>query len=127
MHQKIGRAKVNLRGVVRRYIESPSQLELLAAMAENPARAWDAQNVVDTFAVPLAQARQDLERLCGRNLLDVRVANTVIYRFAPGSPEISEAIGVLLSAYRSRPVMVAALASSPARVRKVLDLPTTSG
>src|SRR4051812_19225446 len=75
------------------YIDSPAQLEALAAMAANATRSWSAQDVADMFGVSLSQASRDLESLCARNLLDVRITNTVRYRFVPGQSRVAEDIG----------------------------------
>ena len=64
---------MTLQETIQRFFDSPFQLELLVAMAQDPERAWTERDVADTFGMPLWQARRDLQLLCSRNALDVRI------------------------------------------------------
>jgi hypothetical protein len=108
---------VTLQEIIQRFVDSPFQLELLVAMAQDPQRAWTERDVANTFGVPLRQALIDLQLLCSRNALDVRIGVTLHYRYAPGRDDVAAALDTLISAYRKQPVAVAAMIAEEVRRR----------
>ena len=102
-------ATVTLQETIQRFVDSPFQLELLVAMAQDPQRAWTERDVADTFGVPLRQSRIDLQLLCSRNVLDVRIGVTLHYRYAPGRDDLAAALDKLIAAYRRQPAAIAAM------------------
>ena len=103
---------MTLQDIIHQLVESPRQLELLVAMAEQPSRTWTERDVANWFAITPWQAARELERLCARNVLEVRIGTSVNYRFAPGREDLAEAVHALVAAYRARPAMVAGLVAA---------------
>ena len=108
---------MTLQETIQHFVDSPFQLELLVAMAQDPQRAWSERDVVEAFGVPLRQARIDLQSLCGRNVLDVRIGVTLHYRYAPGRDDTAAALDALVSAYRKQPGVIAAMTAGEAKRR----------
>lgn len=108
---------VTLQETIQHFLDSPFQLELLAAMARDPQRAWTERDVADTFGVPMRQAGTDLQLLCGRNALDVRIGAALHYRYAPGRDDMAAALDTLIAAYRKQPAVIAAMTAGQANRR----------
>jgi hypothetical protein len=54
-------------------------------MRRHVERWWGAQHLAEELSMPADTAQTQLERLSARNLLDVRIAESVIYRYHPGT------------------------------------------
>jgi hypothetical protein len=77
------------------------KLEVLLFLLRTPNRYWSAQEVATALALPEAMATRILDALCARNLLDVRTASDVQFRFAPLSDGLAESVKLLEGAYRN--------------------------
>lgn len=104
-----------LRGSIR----TVDDLDLFVTLASNPESWWDAQTIADELAVQTSVAREILEHLAARNLLEIRVTGDVRYQFAPGTLALWNAAAACLTAYREDPITVVrfvAGAASPGAV-----------
>lgn len=87
------------------YVGSVDELVVLLALAES-SRWWDAKMLARELSILPATAGRILDRLAGRNLLDIRVTDDVRYQFRPASPELSRAVAEFTDAYRRHPAEV---------------------
>jgi hypothetical protein len=104
------------RRFIDRCVESVEQLEVLLLLLHAPDKSWTVDTVAGSLGMTRDPAATALERLGSRNLLDVRIADDVYYRFNPGSPDLAAGARALSAAYReSRVAVLGFLASRPAR------------
>ena len=109
---------------VRRFltdqIGSAERLDLLLFLHRHPTRWWAAQALAAELEMPADAVQSHLEHLSARNLLDVRVAESVIYCYKPGREDLAQLVeDVARAHYRHRDALLAALArrvSDPARL-----------
>lgn len=112
-----------VRRFIARHLRSPEDLEVLILVVTTPERGWTAAAVASELRISGASAQATLEHLCGRNLLDVRISENLLYRFNPGTEALGRAVEELLTAYRdSRLAVTAAVAdAASARLREFAD------
>lgn len=97
------------------YTRSLDDLQVLMACLEARDRWWDAGGMARHLSIGLSAARHALDRLAGRNLLDIRVTGDVRYQFNPGTPELESAALACASAYHAHPVAVVQLVAGESR------------
>jgi predicted ArsR family transcriptional regulator len=92
-------------------VGSVERLDLLLFMYRNATRWWPAHALTDELEMPADAVQSHLEHLSARNLLDVRIAESVIYRYKPGREELAELVEeVARTHYLHRNDVVAVLA-----------------
>jgi len=78
---------------VRRFLTesvgSAERLILLLFLHRYAARWWAAPALADEIEMPADTVQSHLEHLSARNLLDVRIAESVIYCYKPAREELS--------------------------------------
>jgi hypothetical protein len=93
-------------------IGSVERLNLLLFMHRHPSRWWAAQTLATELEMPPDAVQSHLEHLSARNLLDVRITESVIYRYLPAREELSGFVEEVARAhYLHRDAVVAVLAS----------------
>jgi hypothetical protein len=70
-------------------VGSVERLDLLLFLVRHPARWWSAQVLAEELGMPAHAAQLHLEHFSARNLLAVRLAESVLYRYEPGQEELS--------------------------------------
>lgn len=80
-------------------------LEVLLLLARSPDRSWSAGQVASALHT-VARVESTLERLAQLNLVDVRLGNDVLYRCAPASPALADAVRQLAADYEERRLLV---------------------
>jgi hypothetical protein len=103
---------------VRRFLSdqigSIERLDLLLFLHRHPTRWWAAQALAAELGMPADAVQSHLEHLSTRNLLDVRVAESVIYCYKPGREDLAQLVEDVAQAhYRQRDVLLAALTRRP--------------
>jgi hypothetical protein len=98
---------------VRDNVRSLEQLQLLLLLQAEEERWWSAETVAAALDTPVAQAATHLEDLACRNLLDIRTAERLFYRYAPGSVALDRAARETVRLFRQRPGAVIAAVYSP--------------
>lgn len=88
------------------HLRTVDDLHLLVAVWCEPDRWWDAAAVARELMIEGDDARQLLEHLAARNLLDIRVTADVRYQYRPGTPYLAEAADACVDAYRRKPAAV---------------------
>ncbi|MFL6234184.1 MAG: hypothetical protein ACJ76N_13700 [Thermoanaerobaculia bacterium] len=82
-----------LSDAVRRFLTdgvgSVERLTLLLFLHRHPTRWWAAQALAAELAMPADTVQVHLEHLSARNLLDVRIAEAVIYCYKPGREDLA--------------------------------------
>ena len=81
-------------------VGSLAQLQVLLLLHQDAARSWIAKEVAYVLRLPVAIAAEALEALGRRDLLDVRVADDVRYRYAPSSVPLRETVTQLADCFR---------------------------
>ncbi len=95
---------------VQKCVESLLDLEILLLLYREP-RVWrGADTVARHLGVALQSAEQALENLGARNLLDVRIGSTLVYRFAPVDKAVVPLLNEVARAHSSQPGMLRQLA-----------------
>ena len=92
-------------------IGSVERLNLLLHLHRYPTRWWAAQALAAELEMPADTVQTHLEHLSARNLLDVRIAESVIYCYKPGREELSALVEEVARAhYLHRDEVAAVLA-----------------
>lgn len=100
---------------VRRFlideIGSAERLDLLLFLHRQGTRWWAAEALATELGMPAAAVQSHLEHFSARNLLDVRVAESVIYCYKPSREDLSRLVEEVARAhYRHRNALLAVLA-----------------
>jgi hypothetical protein len=91
-------------------IGSVERLDLLLFMRRHATRWWAAHTLAEELEMPANAAEAHLEHLGTRNLLDVRITESVIYCYKPGREELAHLVEEIARAhYHQREVVVAVL------------------
>jgi hypothetical protein len=96
----------HLREFISQCIGSVDELGMLLVLTISAARWWSAAAAGLELGIPERDARQILDRLASRNLLDLKIANDVRYRFRPGTADLERLTTELLTLYRNRPAVL---------------------
>jgi hypothetical protein len=91
-------------------IDSVEQLEALLLLQRHPDRWWTASAVASDLGGDPPSVARSLDTLCARNLLDVRIAQDVLFRFAPRASDAAT-LRNIAEAYRTHRMVVLQLLS----------------
>src|SRR5690606_34103169 len=97
------------------YTTSLDDLQVLMTCVEERDRWWDAAAMSRHLTIGVSSARRALDRLVGRNLLDIRITGDVRYQFNPGTSELEAAALACATAYHANPVAVVQLVTGNSR------------
>jgi hypothetical protein len=111
--------KKALSDAVKRFLTdaiiSVERLEVLLVMHRHSTRWWTAEKLAANIEMPIKAVQSHLEHLSACNLLDVRIAESVIFCYKPAAMELSELVEEIARVhYLDRDAVVAALAERPA-------------
>lgn len=99
--------------LLEKKIASVLQFDVLLLVFREAERWWDAAQVGASLRVPIPAASAALEELATASLLDVRIGNTIAYRFAPARAQTA--------------ALIKEVASADAQAREVLSARTGNG
>lgn len=68
---------------LREFIKSVHELDMILVLHRDPSRWWSAEQIAEELSMRADVAARALEALAGRNLLDVRVGETLAYCWVP--------------------------------------------
>lgn len=86
---------------------------MLMLLRRNATRYWSAEAVASELGMPMPVVRRPLERLASANMLDIRLAQDVMYRFNPAEAHI-DAVNELADAYsRARTAVLRLFVDGP--------------
>jgi hypothetical protein len=92
---------------LRTSVQSDVEIEILLEMARDEWRWWNARQLAEELGISEADVGTALEGLAARNLLDVRIGNTLGYRFSPLQAAARAAIEEVVSRPRQARAVVA--------------------
>jgi hypothetical protein len=91
---------------LERHVASVDELRILAVLADDDARWWDAKSLADRVEIRDTDAGRVLDAFARQNLLDIRISAEVLYRVRPGTPTLQEGLHAFADAYRRAPGIV---------------------
>ena len=101
---------------VRAHLGSLIQLDVALLLQSDPEIWWSAERVASHLRVSTDIARESLEKLASRNLLDVRIASDLTYRFAPWHQSAAEMMNeIAANHYEARESAARGGSASPAQ------------
>lgn len=104
--KSVGKPSLRFPASVRRFlvqsIASVEQLEVVLLIHRAPDRFWDAIAIAEHLGLRTDHANAALEALAGQSLLDIRLGETIKYRFNPASSEQRECVKRLADLWRER-------------------------
>jgi hypothetical protein len=77
---------------LRESIRSVDELETILLLHRDSSRWWNAEQIADVLGMKPAITARALEALAGRNLLDVRVGESLAYCCSPVHDHVFEAL-----------------------------------
>src|SRR5262245_8657518 len=92
--------------LIARCIDDVEQLEILLLLRGSGDRYQSADSIAETLFLERAGVASRLELLASRNLLDVRISDAVLYRFAPVPAETARHVDALAQSYAERRIAV---------------------
>jgi hypothetical protein len=100
----------NVRRFLTDQVGSAERLDLLLFLHRHPTRWWAAEALAAELGMPADAVQSHLEHLSARNLLDVRVAESVIYCYHPVREDLSQLVEEVSRVhYRHRDALLAVL------------------
>lgn len=91
-------------------IVSVERLDVLLFLYRHAKRWWAAQKLSAELEMPADTVQSHLEHLSARNLLEVRIAESVIFCYKPVSEELAKLVEAVASThYRHRDAVVTVL------------------
>ncbi len=87
-------------------IDDVEQLEILLLLRRSSDRYFSAETIAKEQLIDPSSVAAGLERLAARNLLDVRIESSILYRFAPVDAERVSAINELSEVYSTHRLAV---------------------
>lgn len=105
------------------YISSVSQLETLLLLYENGEGEWTVVSADRELRIGERLVGKHFEDLHRRNLFTVTAAQPLLYRYAPASSEVDQAVRALATTYKERRVsLIRFMFSEPFRILRARDL-----
>jgi hypothetical protein len=109
-----------VRTFIAEQIEKADDLHVLLLLTDSPDRWWDAESAARELHLRRGAAREALDRLTRRNLLDIRITGDLRYQFHPGTEDLRKAAIALYDAYRANPLLIMTCVTGSAR-RSIRD------
>lgn len=108
---------------LERCIAGLEDLEILLFLLHHDDRAFTAASVAAELGLPQRTSAEVLERLGSQNLLDVRIAHDVLYRYNPGTAQLRQDTQALADIYQLRraAVLTLVVSKAPSSVQTFAD------
>jgi DNA-binding MarR family transcriptional regulator len=101
---------------VRRFlaasIDKVEELEMLLLVQRAPDRYWDADAIADHLGLRPSDVARSLEALAGKNFLDVRLGETIKYRYGPMTSVQRDALRQIQELWRDQRQQIVAQVAS---------------
>jgi hypothetical protein len=98
-----------VRLLIANQIRTTEHLEILLLLFRNSDRWWSGESVGEELHVSPHRAGIRLEELASGMLLDARVAESVMFRYKPVSPDLEATVGDLADLYARVPLQITTL------------------
>ena len=117
------------REFLRNRLGSLIELDIALLLHADASVRWSAERVAGHLRVPADATTQALETLASRNLLDVRIANDLAYRFAPWHESTAQLVAEIADHHYEARELVARLGgvSAAARFADAFRIRTNDG
>ena len=103
-------------------VRSIEELEVLLYLARNRQRYSSAGTISGEIGLPARVAATALEALASRNLLDVRIAEAVLYKLDPASAECRDMVDrTLEAAWQNRSLVLKTILAGSSAARDFAD------
>jgi hypothetical protein len=100
------------RQFLREAIGSVERLDILLFLQRHAERRWTLPALADAVRMPEPLVEASLDRLASGNLVDVRIAQEILYQYSPGTNDLRQLITDVVQAhYRDRRGVIAVVAS----------------
>lgn len=112
-----------VRGFIREYVGSVTELEVLLLLLAEPARGWTAADVARELRISVEFSRNHLAKLSADGILRERPGAAATYQYGVSTPELSEIMARLAQLYaRNRATIIDLIYSTPNdRIRTFAD------
>ncbi|HUG55267.1 MAG TPA: hypothetical protein VMR21_16790 [Vicinamibacteria bacterium] len=100
------RLPAGVRTFITDHIRSIEQLEVLLLLQRDPEQWWSADGVAGELRTSRRSAEARLEEMASHNLLDVRTAEALLFRYHPVTAALDLAVKETAQAYAERRVAV---------------------
>ena len=94
---------------------SAAVLAVVLRLRQETNRWWSANALALELSLSIADAQRHLEHLTSLNLLDVRVSDSVLYRYHPGTPELANLVDQVADAHAEHRDLIIATLAGPTR------------
>jgi hypothetical protein len=103
-------------------IGSLARLDILLLMQHDEERWWNMAALANELRIPMSQVEEGLNVLGQRNLVNVRIADHVLYRFDPGTPELRRLVEEIVNVhYANRGAVAAVVSARPSSAQLFAD------
>jgi hypothetical protein len=109
----------------RDQFQTLEDLQVLLACMENTGRWWDPADLAQHLGIAPVAAQRSLDRLTRHSLFDIRVTDSVKYRFSPGTTELAGDAAAWIEEYRRNPIAVMKLVTDPRTLSGFTDAAMT--
>ncbi|MGH9410969.1 MAG: hypothetical protein ACRD1V_16115 [Vicinamibacterales bacterium] len=110
------------RQAVLRHLRTIEEFEILLLLARDTSRYWSPAAAGADLGVSEDSARTALDALASRNLLDVRIGESVLYRLDPTSSATTRAVErIIVAARTQRTAVLRAIATAGRAVGDFAD------
>jgi hypothetical protein len=104
--------ELDVRDFLRAHVTTLGDLKVLLALVGCGPRWWDAQAMGAITGLDPATARVCLDGFAAKNLLDIRLRDTVRYQLRAGTRELERSLDTFSAAYRKSPALVISWAAA---------------
>lgn len=77
-----------VRSFISQCISSAQAAETLSVLCQDAERLWSAAEIAAELGITARAAEQTLDELVARGLVDIRIGERLLYRFAPIRPDL---------------------------------------
>jgi hypothetical protein len=88
-----------IRRFISQEVPTVAHLEILLRLQARPAEWWSAGRMAAELRMPAAAVLDRMEHLCQRGLLEVKLGEDLVFRYAPSRPELAHAASALAQLY----------------------------
>lgn len=101
----------DLRRFVWSHIRSPQHAELVSFLCQDDDRQWSASEIAAQLGLATRETERMLDELVALGLLDIRIGDRLLYRFAPVKPSLESLARAFADLYpRRRSAVLAEIA-----------------
>jgi hypothetical protein len=100
------------------HLDTYEEILVFRLLAGSGDRSWTAKAVALELGIPDEAASAALDALCARNLLDIRIGEEMVFRYAPGSESLRRDADAFLREMERDPLATARAIADHLRERE---------